>query len=154
TWYEDFEKDTSGGGISLDTTGISLANILPDSATVYEGKRSLKMRVTPSANFIECRTVGDGYQLAKGRDVYLEMNYRCTQPFVMGLISVNANGETLLPVIRLNTKADWNKIYVRLGPYINANTTAFKYKVYFRLALDAALTEGEVYLDNLKLISN
>jgi len=154
TWYEDFEKDTSGGGISLDTTGISLADIFPDSVDVFEGNRSLKMQVTTAQNFIECRSVGDGYPLPVGKDVYLEMDYKCTQPFVMGLIGVTTNGDKLIPIIRLNEKAEWNKIYIRLGPYVNFNVTAFKFKVYFRLALQAPLTEGTVYLDNLKLISN
>jgi len=36
-WFEDMEKDTSGGGISLDTTAASMVNILPDSLDVFEG---------------------------------------------------------------------------------------------------------------------
>jgi hypothetical protein len=154
TWFEDFEKDTSGGGISLDTTGISLANILPDSVDVFEGRRSLKMQVTTAANFIECRTVGDGYQLTPGKDVYLEMDYRCTQPFIMGFLGTTFSGEKTIPIIRLNTKPDWNKIYIRLGPYVNANSVVLKFKIYFRVALEGGLTEGTVYVDNLKLISN
>ncbi len=154
TWFEDFEKDTSGGGISLDTTGLSLANILPDSTEVFEGRRSLKMKVTSTENFIECRSVGDGYQLSPGKDVYLEMDYKCTQPFIMGLTGTTMNGEKTIPVIKFNRKADWNKIYIRLGPYVNANSDVFKFKVYYRLALETGQTEGVVFLDNIKLISN
>ena len=153
-WNEDFEKDTSGGGISLDTTGFSLGEIFPDSVEVFEGKRSLKMQVTTAFNFIECRSIGDGYILPVGRDVYLEMDYKCSQPFIMGLIGVTNNGEKRIPIIQLNPKSDWNKIYIRLGPYVNFNSDAFKFKVYFRVALPSTLTEGTVYLDNLKLISN
>ncbi|MBK9637618.1 MAG: hypothetical protein IPO63_07305 [Bacteroidetes bacterium] len=154
TWYEDFEKDTSGGGISLDTTYLSLAEIYPDSVEVFEGRRSLRMQVTTAFNFIECRTVGDGFVLPVGRDVYIEMDYKCSQPFIVGLIGVTNNGEKQIPIIRLNPKSDWNKIYIRLGPYVNYNSDAFKFKVYFRVALPSTLTEGTVYLDNLKLISN
>ncbi|MFN0187767.1 MAG: hypothetical protein ACKVQV_03620 [Bacteroidia bacterium] len=153
-WYEDFEKDTSGGGISLDTTGISLAVITPDSVEVYEGKRSLKLKVTTSSNFLECQTINDGYVLPVGRDVYLEMDYKCSQQFIMGLIAVTNNGEKRVPIIQLNPKSNWNKIYVRLGPYINFNANAFKFKIYFRVALPSTSPEGTVYLDNLKLISN
>ena len=112
------------------------------------------MQVTTAFNFIECRTVGDGFILPVGRDVYLEMDYKCSQPFIMGLIGVTNNGEKRIPIIRLNPKSDWNKIYVRLGPYVNFNTDAFKFKVYYRVALPSTETEGTVYLDNLKLISN
>ncbi|MBK7964257.1 MAG: hypothetical protein IPK10_02325 [Bacteroidetes bacterium] len=154
TWFEDFEQDTSGGGISLDTTGISLAEIFTDSVEVFEGKRSLRMLVDTARNFLECRTINSGYTLPKGRDVYLEMDYKCSDPFIMGLIGVTINGERLIPIIRLNPKSDWNKIYVRLGPYVNFNFDAYLFKVYFRLALNAGKTESVVYLDNLKLISN
>ncbi len=154
TWFEDFEKDTSGGGISLDTTGISLANILPDSVEVFEGKRSLKLKVTTTENFIECISVGDGYQLTPGKDIYLELNYRCTQPFIMGLTGNTLTSVKTIPIIRLNTKSAWNKIYIRLGPYVNANSDILKFKVYFRMALESGLSEGVAYLDNIKLISN
>lgn len=153
-WYEDFEKDTSGGGISLDTTGVSLAEIFPDSVEVFEGKRSLRMQVTTAFNFIECRTVGDGFILPVGRDVYLEMDYKCSQPFIVGLIGMTNNGEKWIPIIRLNPKSNWNKIYVRLGPYVNFNTDAYKFKVYYQVGLPSTETEATVYLDNLKLISN
>ena len=112
------------------------------------------MQVTTAFNFIECRSIGDGYILPVGRDVYLEMDYKCSQPFIMGLIGVTNNGEKRIPIIQLNPKSDWNKIYIRLGPYVNFNSDAFKFKVYFRVALPSTLTEGTVYLDNLKLISN
>lgn len=154
TWFEDFEKDTSGGGISLDTTGISLATINPDSLDVFEGQRSLKMKVTTAEYFIECISVGDGYQLSPGKDIYLELDYKCNQPFIMGLTGTTFTSVKTIPVIKFNTKGDWNKIYIRLGPYVNANTDVIKFKVYFRLALEAGLTEGVVYLDNIKLISN
>lgn len=154
TWYEDFEKDTSGGGISLDTTNLSFANILPDSLDVFEGKRSLKLKVTTAATVVECVTVGDGYQLTKGRDIYLEMNYKCSQPFQVGLLGETFIGERSIPVIRFNTETGWNKIYLRLGPYINANGDVLKFKIYFRMDLATGATEGVAYLDNLKLISN
>jgi len=153
-WFEDLEKDTSGGGISLDTTAASMVNILPDSLDVFEGTRSLKFQVLPAASYLECTMVGDGYPLTPGRDVYLELNYKCNQPFNMGLIAKTFSGDRKVPIIRLNTKPDWNKIYVRLGPYVNANGDAFRFKVYFEMNLEAGLNEGTAYLDNMKLVSN
>lgn len=153
-WFEDLEKDTSGGGISMDTTAASQVNILPDSVVVFEGKRSLRFQVLPSTSYLECTMVGDGYPLPPGRDVYLELNYKCNQPFNMGLIARTFSGDRKVPVIRFNTKPDWNKIYVRLGPYVNANGDAFRFKVYFEMNLESGLSEGTAYLDNLKLMIN
>lgn len=154
TWFEDFEKDTSGSGISIDTTGLSIANIQTDSLDVYEGRRSLRMSVNSVLNFIECRSVGDGYQLAQGRDIYLEMTYKANQAFTVGLLGTSLFGQSKIPVIKLNPKAGWNKIYIRLGPYVNANPATLKYNVFFQVSHEAALSEGVVVLDNVKLISN
>mgnify|MGYP000208020076 CR=1 FL=1 len=153
-WYEDFESDTSGGGISLDTTNNSEVNILPDSIEVFEGKRSLKLTVNSTSDYIECVTVGDGYALNKGRDTYLEMNYKCTQSFNMGLVAISSFGQSTNRVITFNPKSEWNKIYIRLGPYINASGDALKFKIIFGMQLASGVTEGTVYLDNLKLITN
>lgn len=153
-WYEDFETDTSGGGISIDTTGNSKANIQTDSVVVFEGKRSLKLSVNATNDYIECISVGDGYMLTKGKDIYLEMNYRCNQSFNMGILAISSFGISTNRVITLNAKPDWNKIYIRLGPYINASGNALKYKIIFGMKLASGATEGNVYLDNLKLISN
>ena len=153
-WYEDFESDTSGGGISIDTTGNSNANIQTDSVMVFEGKRSLKLSVNTTTNYLECITVGDGYALSKGKDIYLEMNYKCSQSFNMGIVAISSFGQSTNPIITLNPKTDWNKIYIRLGPYINASGNALKFKMIFGLKLADGATEGTVYLDNLKLITN
>lgn len=154
TWYEDFESDTSGGGISLDTTGSSEANILTEAVEVFEGQRSLKMQVNTTTDYLECVSVGDGFTLLKGKNSYLEMNYKCDQPFNMGLIAITSSGQYTFPVISINPKTDWNKIYIRLGPYVNANGSALKFKVIFGMQLAAGATEGTAYIDNLKLISN
>jgi hypothetical protein len=154
-WYEDFEKDTSGGGISIDTTINSQGNVLPDSTVVFEGKRSLKMEVNTVRPVIECTSLpDDGFILPTGKDVYLELDYICTQEFQLGLIAKTFSGERAIPVIRFNPKSSWNKIYIRLGPYVNANGDAFKFQVYFRMDLSAGGTSGTAYLDNIKLISN
>ncbi len=153
-WYEDFESDTSGGGISLDTTNNSEVNIQPDSVEVFEGKRSLKLAVNTTNDYIECVSVGDGYALTKGRDIYLEMNYKCNQTFNMGIVAISSFGQSTNPVITLNPKTEWNKIYIRLGPYINASGDALKFKIIFGMQLASGSNEGVVYLDNIKLITN
>lgn len=153
TYFEDFEKDTAGGGISLDLTQASLGSLGTDSVVVFEGRRSMKMTVGTATNFVECVSVGDGWPLTKGRDIYLEMNYRCNQRFQVGLIGITPTGPQTIPVIILNPQNDWNKIYLRLGPYVNPSE-AIKFKVWMRMLLEEGSSEGIVYIDNIKLISN
>lgn len=149
-WMEDFE----GASISLDTTGESLANIEVESSVVFEGQHSLRMEVTPDRPILICASPDGGQPLSVGKDIYLEMNYRCNQAFQMNLNVIAFGGNRIVPVIKLNPKADWNKIYVRLNPYVNVNGDASRFQLVFSLALADGASQGLVYLDNLKLITN
>lgn len=149
-WMEDFE----GSSISLDTTGESLANIEIETSVVFEGQRSLRMEVTPDRPVLVCASPDAGQILSVGKDIYLEMNYRCTQPFQLSLNAFTFSGNRIVPVIRFNPKADWNKIYVRLNPYINVNGDASRFQMVFSLSLADGASQGLVYLDNIKLITN
>jgi hypothetical protein len=149
TWFEDFE----GSGYSLDTTSSSLANLAVETTQVFEGSKSIKMEVTSSANVLECATV-NAYQIPVGSECYLEINYKCDQAFVMGIIA-NIPGSTVkVGVISFNPSPDWNKTYVNLKKTIGTYGTAFDYNVYFRLDLADGASQGTVYMDNLKLIHN
>lgn len=154
TYYEDFESDTSGGGISMDTTSSSKANLQLESVDVFEGQRSLKLEVNSSQNFIECITVGNGYLLNRGRDIYLEMDYRCNQEFTVGLKGTTFSGEKTIPVLIFNSNPSWNKIYINLSKFINANFDVSRFKIYFNMQLTSGASSGFVYVDNVKLISN
>ena len=154
TWYEDFEKDTSGGGISMETTTNSLAGLAIDSTIVYEGKRSLKLEATSSNYIIEATSVNDGYYLARGKDIYLEINYKSTHAFTVGLKGILSNDTRNIPVILFNPSTDWNKTYINLSKFVNANYDVSKFKVYFYMQLESGESTGTLYIDNVKLISN
>jgi hypothetical protein len=149
-WMEDFE----GASISMDTTGESLANIEIESLVVFEGQHSLRLEVTTDRPKLVCTSPDGGQLLSVGKDIYLELNYRCNQPFQINLNAISFTGNRIVPVIRLNPKADWNKIYIRLNPYINVNGDASRFQVMFTVSLPDGASQGLVYLDNIKLITN
>jgi len=152
-WMEDFEE-TNSTGISIDTTEASLANVEIESSVVFEGNQSLKLEVTPDRPLLVCASPDGGQLLTVGKDIYLEMNYRCNQSFQINLNAITFSGNRIVPVIKLNPKTDWNKIYIRLNPYINVNGDASRFQIMFYLALADGSTQGLVYLDNIKLITN
>ncbi len=154
TWYEDFEKDTSGGGISMETTSNSLAGLAIDSTIVFEGQRSLRLEATSANYIIEATSVNDGYYLARGKDIYLELNYKCNHAFTVGLKGILSNDTRNIPVILFNPSIDWNKTYINLSKFVNANFDIAKFKVYFYMQLASGESSGTLYIDNVKLISN
>ncbi len=152
-WMEDFEELNSTG-ISIDTTEASLANVEIESTVVFEGNQSLKLEVTPDRPLLVCASPDGGQLLSVGKDIYLELNYRCNQSFQINLNAITFSGNRIVPVIKLNPMPDWNKIYIRLNPYINVNGDASRFQLMFYLVLADGATQGLVYLDNIKLITN
>lgn len=155
TWYEDFEKDAIGGGFSLSPEpNNNLAPLSTDSVDVFEGVRSLKMKVDGTNYISDIETNGDGYVLYRGKDIYLEMNYKCDHEFTVGLRGMLSNDKRNIPVLLFNPSNTWKKIYINLSKFVNSNYDVAKFKVYFYLSTSPGGSDATVYLDNLKLISN
>jgi len=86
-----------------------------------------------------------------GRDVYVELTYRCNQPFYVGIIA-DLPGQTVeRPVVRLNPQENWNKIYINLVTELLAVNGAQRFKLLFSSFNDDSGT-GEIYLDNIKIV--
>ena len=155
TWYEDFEKDAIGGGFSLSPEpSNNLAPLSTDSLDVFEGVRCLKLKVDGTNYISDIETNGDGYVLYRGKDIYLEMNYKCDHAFTVGLRGMLANDKRNIPILLFNPSSIWKKTYINLSKFVNANYDVPKFKVYFYLNTSPGGSEATVYLDNLKLISN
>ncbi|MFM7016909.1 MAG: hypothetical protein ACKOX3_11335 [Bacteroidota bacterium] len=155
TWYEDFEKDAVGGGFSLaPEPSTNLAPLATDSIDVFEGVRCLKMQVDGTNHISDIETNGDGYVLYRGKDIYLEMNYRCDHEFTVGLRGMLATDKRNIPVLLFNPSPNWKKTYINLSKFVNSNFDVPKFKVYFYLSTPPGGAMATVYLDNLKLISN
>lgn len=155
TWYEDFEKDAVGGGFSLSPEpNNNLAPLATDSVDVFEGVRCLKMKVDGTNYVSDIETNGDGYVLYRGKDIYLEMNYKCDYEFTVGLRGMLANDKRNIPVLLFNPSPNWKKIYINVSKFVNSNYDVPKFKIYFYLTTPPGGAEATVYLDNLKLISN
>lgn len=155
TWYEDFEKDAIGGGFSLSPElNNNLAPLATDSVDVFEGVRCLKMKVDGTNYVADIETNGDGYVLYRGKDIYLEMNYKCDHEFTVGLRGMLSNDKRNIPVLLFNPSNTWKKTYINLSKFVNSNYDVPKFKVYFYLTTPPGGSDATVYLDNLKLISN
>lgn len=90
--------------------------------------------------------------------VYLELDYKTDVQFAIGLIGHQDNiPEAKQYIIVLNTKEDWNKIYIDLTEELAASGLQ-----EYQLVLNAILPlnpdgsfeqeEGNIFLDNIKLV--
>ena len=151
-WIEDAEDP----GLSLEETETSDTTVQRVfGADAFEGNASLAFYVDTVRPLFAGFCVEE-YDLPKGGSpVFLEINYKCNQEFVIGVLGNSPDGVTDLVSLTVLPKEEWNKLYVQLTNQIsniqNVNTVA--YKVYFASLLNPAVQdEGYVFIDNIKLV--
>ncbi|GAB4140700.1 MAG: hypothetical protein Fur0041_15900 [Bacteroidia bacterium] len=144
-WLENFENQ----GISIDDiTGANFPGILDTigAPEAFEGHSGVVHLNADTFNFI-CRS-SVPYSFAGGSDVYLELNYRCNNPFTIGIYS---NTTQFIPWVTINASYGWNKIYVRLTDAMASNPN-INYNVYFAMQKLDDVLEPYLYIDNIKLL--
>lgn len=86
----------------------------------------------------------------QGDNVFLEIDYKCTDVFEVGLFAKISGIETI-QLIYVNPSPTWNKIYVNLGPNITDAQEAQYFKFYIAGSVDES-SEANYYFDNIKLV--
>jgi len=90
-----------------------------------------------------------------GTNIYLEMNYKNSAPFVVILQSEDIFGTSAKnAIITLNTRSVWNKIYIELRPTMMKTPNASKFRILFGTTRADASTKEEFYFDNVKVVHN
>lgn len=84
-----------------------------------------------------------------GEPIYLELDYRCNQSFVVGVIG---GGSDEREALTINPSDNWNKIYIQLTGVVSRQPTytVQGYQVFIRATKE--VNSPQIYLDNIKLI--
>jgi hypothetical protein len=94
--------------------------------------------------------------LPKGKECYLEIDYKVTNNVTTGLIYVTSESTTNNVHIRLNAQkpdvAVWKKIYIDLRELIGNSPSGSVFSQSFIASLDEENTEGIILIDNIKVI--
>jgi len=156
-WMEDFEQpDISFQEISTSDTVIKRTSpennpeafLSPNSR--YSGVISLTEEKpvygAASYNSFDMPT-------SPGAVVVLEMDVKTNNIFSVSLLMRIYDEFKEIPLLFVNYSDEWTKIYINLGPNISLNPNASDYKVLFRAEIDPDVTDAEMYIDNLKIVS-
>ena len=153
-WTEDFERQVNFETKSYsDTTITRTDRDAPDVWKDEEGNSHYSGYVWIEDTLTFCITTPKLYDLPnQGNSIFLELDYKCTEMFSVGLFAKIA-GEEMIELVHVNPSAEWNKIYINLGP--NITNTSSSSPEYFRVYISGATekgTEAEYYFDNVKVI--
>ncbi|MCF8371754.1 MAG: hypothetical protein K9H64_09025 [Bacteroidales bacterium] len=144
-WFENFEDP----GISLDTTYISDVGI-NDSTT--NGSTVASIILKGDKDDFQAVSINQFTFPEPSAALYLEMDYKCNQQFIFGLIIRSPGNTDMAPVMMINPIDKWNKIYIDLTYISTTNYTSDNYSVYFAATKSDTLSRAEILIDNIKLV--
>lgn len=152
-WIEDFED----AAVKIETDDNSIAAFAKgsDPVKLKYGNYYGLVQMNETLNLLKAYTNGK-IPLPKGKEVYLEIDYRSTNSLVTGLIEVSSTNIQDHVNIQMNRQeaasAKWKKIYIDLKELVGATPKAEYYEVSFSAYLDEGQTSTEVIVDNIKLL--
>lgn len=94
------------------------------------------------------------YAITAGDETWLEIDYKCQVPFFVGF-NAYFNGTTYpsqVQVLFVNVTPSWTKLYISFTSLIGS-TQADAYTLYFQADRPLGTNGGNVYLNNIKLIT-
>ncbi|MCF8296820.1 MAG: hypothetical protein K9J13_04675 [Saprospiraceae bacterium] len=150
-WMEDFED----GGVSLDSVSGSDSRIkITPQGQGFDGGAGGVINLDRTLNIITFKAESsEKYVLPRGNaPVFLEINYKTDFPLGIGVYSYKSGYRVTHPIAVINPKSYWNKIYINLTRAVSSAVDADNYSIFFETELDDATNEGEIFIDNIKLV--
>lgn len=151
-WIEGFED----GGITIERmpgsdTAIKKTN---DPSQVFEGNYCGMIALTSEYDRFLGASTGE-FQFKKGNDpVFLELNYKTNNSLAVGVYALVPGDIRKIPVIVLNPKDNWNKIYINLTGAVSTISSTSNFRIYFEMFKDSDVDFPLAYIDNIKLVYN
>ncbi len=148
---EDFDK----ASISFEKTNRS------DTTMFKTTENALYSEYSANSGLVHLKDDVKGFELAtadlyqlprQGQPVFLEIDYKCDNPFGVGLFVDDFSTITVAQLVVVNSSEKWNKIYINLSPNISLYGSNARFKVFFEGRLNEDDTEARFYFDNIKLV--
>ena len=145
---DDFESKFTLKKYSGDTIPFR------DNLQVFEGYYSAALILDGKKTFAEFGTRDSFSMPPLGSVAYFELNYNTNTTLELGLYVAYSSLISKQPIIQLyDTKGQWKKIYINATKYLNSNSNALNFKVYFNLSHDSTSQQASrCYLDNIKIL--
>ena len=144
---EDYENP----GVKYQSVGDSSTVVIADVNKVFGGiGHSLFMSMSDLKPTSQIKTSSSMSLPVGGTPIYLELNYKCNQPFEVGVI---AGATEVRPAITVNPSPEWNKIYIQLSLAVSTQPTYNYYDIYIKATKQGDVPTPEIYIDNIKLVT-
>jgi hypothetical protein len=144
-------EDYEGSGVKYFSVGDSSTLVISDINKVFGGiGNSVFMSMSNSKPTSQIKTSTSMSLPVGGTPIYLELNYKCNQPFEVGVI---AGSTEVRPALTVNSSPEWNKIYIQLSQAVSTQPTYNYYDIYIKATKQSDVPTPEIYIDNIKLVT-
>jgi hypothetical protein len=144
-------EDYEGSGVKYFSVGDSSTEVISDINKVFGGiGYSVFMSMSNSKPTSQIKTSTSMSLPVGGTPIYLELNYKCNQPFEVGVI---AGTTEVRPALTVNPSPEWNKIYIQLSQAVSTQPTYNYYDIYIKATKKSDVPTPEIYIDNIKLVT-
>ena len=144
-------EDYEGSGVKYFSVGDSSTEVISDITKVFGGiGYSVFMSMSNSKPTSQIKTSTSMSLPVGGTPIYLELNYKCNQPFEVGVI---AGTTEVRPALTVNPSPEWNKIYIQLSQAVSTQPTYNYYDIYIKATKKSDVPTPEIYIDNIKLVT-
>jgi hypothetical protein len=161
----DYREDFEGVGYSLEIAEgydtIAPMQVWADNP--FQGTRCLKVTLNENRKRWAVQTNNPQLRFPTARPLFLEVSYRGNVKFgflLQHYIAGTNPGETIrqyLPSTIIIPEApgsltQWQTVYIDLRPLVAQTLTASPHKLFFYSELPEGRTEGELYIDYIRVI--
>ncbi|MCF8332305.1 MAG: hypothetical protein K9H84_07630 [Bacteroidales bacterium] len=154
-WNSAGQEDFEQGGVSLDSTSRSDAQIIRQSNDVFEGNNAGLIYLDSAGMQFEIESIDDFDYPGENTPTFLELHYKADNSFAVGVKLYQYTGQIIMnPILIINPKETWNKIYLNLTPTLTRENATTHYKIYFSGNVNENLSSANIYLDNIKLVTS
>lgn len=146
-FLENFDNQGQSFIRSSNSAASTVSLQLASSSESFDGKY-LELKIMNGGDYAQIETYNYYEMPLANSNVYLELNYKCNNPFSVALIGDNGQ---LKDVFDFNTQTNWNKAYIQLAEVVNSAPATSNYKLCFFMAKTVS-DEPRLLLDNLKIV--
>ncbi len=146
-------EDFDDGSLTLIPTGTNSATFTITSANDPNALEGNSGHIVMDSAHPEFEFASSSaFYLPITTESYVELNYKCTQEFSLGVFVTTISGVVQSSVLNLRPTSEWKKVYVNLNEGEAIFNNAIEYKIYLKSRLATGSVSADIYLDNMKVL--
>ncbi len=145
------EKLEEGKGVNIIRANLGMNEI-------FEGANSGEISLVGNDTVCSIASKSRFKLPIAGKPVYLELDYKCKNQFLFGIVSYTSSRKIQQQIFTFNPSYNqdgvlvWKKIYIDMSPEVSLNSDALDYKIFFYASKKKSDAEQHIFLDNIKVL--